>query len=61
MENTCLPLGCPVVARACRFLHLHKNDADLNMTMCVYFERKGDVGKEVTSSHLVALLWLWAD
>ena len=54
-----LILGYPVVACAQSFLHLHDNDADLDMPICVYFERKGDVVKSVTSTHLVALLWLW--
>ena len=43
MENTSLILGYPMVACAQRFLHLHDNDADLDMPICVYFERKGDV------------------
>ena len=43
-----------------RFLYLYNNDADFNMPMCVYFERKGAVGKSVTITHLVALLRLWA-
>ena len=60
MDNTCLQLGCPVVACARRFLHLRNNDADLNTPMCVYFEHKGEEGKYVTSNHLVALLRLWA-
>ena len=30
------------------------------MTMYVYFERKGAKGKSVTSTHLVALLMIWA-
>ena len=59
MENTYLPSGCPVTACARRFLHLRGHDADLNMPMCVYFERKGAEWKYVTASHLVALLRLW--
>ena len=60
MELTCLLLGCPVVACARRFLHLRDNDADLDTTICVYFERKGDAGKSVNITHLVAHLCLWA-
>ena len=60
MENTRLPLGYPVMACARRFLHLHDHDADLNMPMCVYFERNGAEEESVTSTHLVALLRLWA-
>ena len=59
MENTCLPSGCPITACARHFLHLCGHDADLNTPMCVYFERKGAVGKSVTTSHLMALLRLW--
>ena len=47
------------MACARRFLHLRGHDADLNMPMCVYFERKGAEGESVTTSHLVALLRLW--
>ena len=60
MENTCLPLGCPVMSCARRFLHLRGYDAYLNVPMCVYFEPKDAEGKSVTTSHLVALLRLWA-
>ena len=59
MENTCLPSVCPVTACARRFIHLRGHDADLNMPMCVYFERKGAVGKSVTTHYLVALLRHW--
>ena len=34
MDNTRLILGFSVVTCAWRFLHLHKNDADLNMLLC---------------------------
>ena len=37
----CLLLGYPVVVCTRRFLYLYNNDADFNMPMCVYFERKG--------------------
>ena len=60
MENTCLPSGFPVIAGVRLFLHLRSHDADFNNPMCVYFERKGAEGKSVTTSHLVALLQLWA-
>ena len=60
MENTCLPFGCPIVECPRHFLHLHCHDADLNIPMCVYFEHKGAKGKSVTTSHLVAILPLWA-
>ena len=60
MKLTRLLLGCPVVACAWRFLHLCDNDADLDTPICVYFERKGAVGKSVTSTHLVDILQLWA-
>ena len=43
MENTHLLLGYPGMACVRRFLHLRKNYADLNMPVCVYFERKGAV------------------
>ena len=56
MGNTCLPLGCTVVACARRFLHLRDHDADLNTLMCVNGERKGVEGKPVTTSPLVVLL-----
>ena len=59
MRNTCLSSGCPIMSCTRRFLHLRDHDADLNMPMCVYFERKGAEGKAVTTSHLVALLRLW--
>ena len=36
MENTCLPLGYPVMACARRFLHLRGHDAYSNTPMCVY-------------------------
>ena len=61
IENTHLLLGCPVVACARRFLHLRDNDADLDMPIRVYFERKGAVGESVISSQFVALLRIWAD
>ena len=60
IEQTCLLLGFPVVACARRFLHLCNNDADLDIPICVYFEHKGAMGKSVTSTHLLALLRLWA-
>ena len=59
MENNRMLLGRPVVACTRRYLHLHDNEADLGMPICVYFDRKGGVGKSVTSNHLVALLRLW--
>ena len=58
MGNTCLLLGCPVMACARRFLHLRYHGADLNTPMSVYFKRKGAEGKSITTSHLVALLRL---
>ena len=60
MKNTRLLLGCPVVACARRFLHLCDNDDDLEIPKCVYFEHKGAVGKSVTGTHLVDILWLWS-
>ena len=60
MENTCFPSGCPAMACARHFLHLCGHDADLNTPMWVYFEHKGAEGKSNTTSHLVALLRLWA-
>ena len=60
MELNRLLLGCPMMACAWRFLHLRNNNADLEMPICVYFKRKGAVGKSVTSTHVVALLRIWA-
>ena len=60
MDNTCLPLVCFMVACTRRFLHLRNNDADLDIPMCVYFERKGAEGKSVTSTHLLALLQIFS-
>ena len=59
MENTHLLLGCHVVVCTWHFLNLHNNDTDFYMPLCVYFEQNGDVGKSVTSAHLVGFLQLW--
>ena len=48
-----------MVACARRFLHLHNNDADLDMFIRVYFERKGAVVKSIPSTHFVVFLQLW--
>ena len=61
MDLTCLLLSFPIVACARHFLHLRDNNVDLDIPICVYLERKGAVGKSVTSTHLVALLRLWDD
>ena len=60
MDNTRLPLGYLVMACARRFLHLCDNNDDLEIPKCVYFEHKGAVGKSVTGTHLVDILWLWS-
>ena len=60
MENTCLLLVCPVAACARRLLHLRNNDNYLDMPICIFFGRKGVVGKSITSTHLVYLLRIWA-
>ena len=61
IELTRLLLSCPMVACARSFIHLRNNDADLNTPICVYFESKGAAVKSVTSTHLVALIRLYAE
>ena len=57
MENTCLLLGCPVVACARIFLHLRNNNVDLDMPVSDNFKRKGDVCSAHTILSLTPCDW----
>ena len=59
MDLTYLLFGCLVVACTWYYLHLRNNNADFDTPICAYFERRGDAGKYVTSTHLVAYLRIW--